>query len=712
MYRLHNIKYFISNRCLFDKVSVTFKRGDRIGLVGPNGAGKTTLLRIMMGKLTPEQGLCEWPSSTRIGYLQQEALELAQDKTVRQMVTEAFAESNRLEKEIEDLSNRISGLDSYEGEEYAELLDRLEVLQDRYQVTDGGKREARVEDALTGLGFAPGELDDPLHTFSGGWQMRALLARLLLEAPDILLLDEPTNHLDIDSIAWLERYLPNYRGAIWIVSHDRMFLNRMVTHIAALQHRKISLYNGNYDDYERQYEQQKELRQQAYENQQKELEQAERYITRFRAKATKARQVQSKIKQLDKMERIEPPEEEGSTIDIRFPDPPRCGVIVMAIRSLSKTYDPDEDKPVPVFTENQDIEIERGDKIALIGANGAGKSTLARIINGTETFDGERLPGHNVIMTFFAQQLADVLASERTVLEEMEVSAHTQEARTRIRGILGAFLFSGDDVFKKVGVLSGGERSRLALAKSLLEPANLLILDEPTNHLDMRSKQVLLRALGQYQGTVVAVSHDRYFLDGFANKVWRVGGGRVYEYPGDFSYYEWKVRQQHDGTAEKSEKGSPAQGTAKSGTNGPDNAGHDSHHANTSSQNGKTGQIDDKNEDEPVANERSGPKSKEVKRAEAELRNRFRNEMKPLKSTRDKRESDIDRMEQEKAVIEQKLADPDFYESGDAQQVLKEHGDLERRLERSWEDWADATAKLEKLEERFARALEQVLSGK
>ena len=695
MYRLHNITYFISNRCLFDKVSLTFKKGDRIGLIGPNGSGKTTLLRIMTGRLTPDEGMCEWSSDTRIGYLQQESLEVLRDQTVRGLVMEAFAEANDLEQQIAEITDRITRLDSYEDKEYPKLLSRMEALQSRYDMLDGGKRQARAEEALKGLGFSSDELDEPLHTFSGGWQMRALLAKLLLEAPDILLLDEPTNHLDIDSIDWLERYLPGYPGAIWIVSHDQMFLNRMVTHIAALEHRCLSLFTGNYDAYEKQYLQQLELQRQAYENQQKELEQAERFINRFRAKATKARQVQSKIKQLEKIERIELPEEDNSSIDFRFPDPPRCGVKVMDIRGLNKTYSTDRDEPVPVFTENQDIGIERGDKIALIGANGAGKSTLARIINGTEPFDGDRVPGHNVIMTFFAQHLADVLASERTVLDEMESSAKSHEARTRIRGILGAFLFSGDDVYKKVGVLSGGERSRLALAKSLLEPANLLILDEPTNHLDIRSKNVLLRALNQYQGTVVAVSHDRYFLNGFANKVWRVGGGRLFEYPGGFSYYEWKAKQQSDradmasysSTKEKDGHGRAVPDSVMSG--------------------GSTGS--------PAAGKSmngSGPKSKQVKRAEAELRNRFSLEMNPLKKRLKKLESEIDQMEKEKTAIEAQLADPAFYESGEAQEVLKRHGDLERRLERGWNHWTDATSDLETLQERFDTALKEVLDGR
>ncbi len=697
MYRLHNITFFISNRCLFDKVSLTFKKGDRIGLIGPNGAGKTTLLRIMTGSLVPDEGNCEWASGTRIGYLQQESLEVSREETVRSLVLEAFAEANDLERRIGETTTAISELGSYDNAEYPKLLSTLEALQTRFDMMDGGKRQARVEETLKGLGFSPDELDEPLHTFSGGWQMRALLARLLLEAPDILLLDEPTNHLDIDSIDWLERYLPGYPGAIWIVSHDQMFLNRMVTHIAALENRRLSLYKGNYDAYEKQYQQQLELQRQAWDNQQRELEQAERFINRFRAKATKARQVQSRIKQLEKTERIELPEEDTTSIDFRFPDPPGCGVHVMELRGLSKTYRTGREEPVPVFTENQDVAIERGDKIALVGANGAGKSTLARIINGTEPFDGERVPGHNVIMTFFAQHLADVLASERTVLEEMEASARTSEARSRIRGILGAFLFSGDDVFKKVGVLSGGERSRLALAKSLLEPANLLILDEPTNHLDIRSKKVLLRALEQYQGTVVAVSHDRYFLSGFANKVWRVGNGRLFEYPGDFSYYEWKYQEQKAAADSATAPGGQA---ARGQDTDAARKGKDSN----------SSEPGDGNAAAEAISTGSGPKSRELKRAEAELRNRFSREMKPLKKKISQLEEEIDQMEKEKSEIELQLADPAFYESGDARTVLKRHGDLERRLERSWDSWTETTAHLEEVQGRFDEVLEEILS--
>lgn len=699
MYRLHNITYFISNRCLFNKVSFTFNRGDRIGLIGANGAGKTTLLRILSGQLTPDEGHLEWASDTRIGYLQQESLEISHGLTVRQMVQLAFAEANKAEEQINAITGELSELDHNDADTYTRLVNRLETLQTRYGMLDGAKNEARAEDALKGLGFASDELDRPLSTFSGGWQMRALLARMLLEAPDILLLDEPTNHLDIDSIEWLERYLSTYPGAIIIVSHDQMFLNRMVTHIAALQHRKISMYPGNYDNYEKKYTLQKELQQQAWENQQREIEQAEQFINRFRAKATKARQVQSRIRQLEKLERIEEPEPDDASIEFRFPDPPRSGATVLELTGLNKTYSSDTDEPIHVFTHGQDVSIHRGDKIALIGANGAGKSTLARIVNGTEPFDGQRTLGHNVIMTFYAQHLADMLASERTVLEEMELSARSTEARSRIRGILGAFLFSGDDVFKRVDVLSGGERSRLALAKSLLEPANLLILDEPTNHLDLVSRKVLLRALSQYAGTVLAVSHDRFFLSGFAGKVWRVACGRVVEYPGDFTYYEWKVRQEQQGGA----AGDPPAGNGGNRSALAQGGGPTSPGRSGEPPRGEAGAAD---------RERrvGGPKSKEVKRAEASLRNRYSSEWRPIKKRMDTLEKEIAQLEERKEQIEMQLADPAFYESGDAAKVLKEHGDVQRRLDRAWINYEQVTVEYEASKQVFEQELQVLLS--
>lgn len=685
MYRLHNITHFFSNRCLFEKVSLTFEKGNRIGLIGPNGSGKTTLLNVMAGQLDPDEGLCEWPAATKIGYLQQETLDMPARLTVRELALQAFEEANRLENEIRSVTNDLAGIGDHQTGEYARLVDRLENMRHRFDIMGGPGRQARAEEALRGLGFSTEDLDEPIETFSGGWQMRVMLAKMLLESPDILLLDEPTNHLDIDSMEWLERYLPGYPGAVWIVSHDRFFLNRMVSHIAALQQRSLVLYKGNYDAYEKQYEQQKILQQQAYENQQRDRAEKERFINRFRAKATKARQVQSRIRMLEKMETVEPPEEEDASIEFRFPDPPRSGTTVMEITNLNKTYNGNGENPVAVFTHSQDVRIERGDKIALIGANGSGKSTLARIINGTEPFEGNRRPGHNVIMTFFAQHLADLLISDRTVLEEMESSARTHEARARIRGILGAFLFSGDDVYKKVRILSGGERNRLALARSLLEPANLLILDEPTNHLDMRSRKVLLRALEQYAGTVVAVSHDRYFLSGFANKVWRVGGGRLNEYPGDYSYYEWKAAQQPAGPQPAEE---PQTGIGQ-------NAG-------------------DSKED-PVSlqqNRDGGPKSKEIKRIEAELRNSSSKKTRPLRLQLEALEKEIDELEKEKATFESQLADPGFYESGDAGEALKQHAALQRRLERKWNQWAQVSTDLETLQQEMESTIAELLTGK
>lgn len=688
MYRLDNITFFISNRLLFEKVSFPFNKGERIGLIGPNGSGKTTLLRIINGELNTEEGVFESPAQTRIGYLQQEYLDLPLKKSVKEWANEAFSEANKLEVKIKTITEQITQLTSYEEDLYSRLVQELDQLQNRYEIISGAKREAITEETLIGLGFSPEAWDAPLHTFSGGWQMRAYLAQLLLKEPDILLLDEPTNHLDIDSIEWLENYLSNYPGVVWLVSHDQMFLNRMVTHIASIEQQKITLYTGNYDDYIRQYTQKAELQRQAYDNQQKEIAQSERFIQRFRAKATKARQVQSKIKQLEKLERVELPPEPPAKVDFRFPDPPACGAMVIELQGLNKSYHTEKGS-TPVFTHNQDVLVSKGEKIALIGVNGSGKSTLARIINGTEPFDGIRTIGHNVKMAFFAQHLADLFTSHRTVIEEMEATARTHETRSRIRGILGAFLFSGDDVFKKTTVLSGGERSRLALAKSLLEPANFLILDEPTNHLDIQSKKVLLKALEQYQGTVIAISHDRFFMMGFANKIWRVENGRLYEYPGDFNYYEWKIRQDRL-KQQKSEQIDV-------------NQSENSH----SEQNHKKNVSSAKNE----AVFSGARKSKELKRLEAETRNRFSREKKPLDKEISRLEQEIEQMEEKKAEIEKALADPSFYETGDAQKVLKEHANLERRLQRMWGQWEKTSLKLEELNRRFKAALEEQINA-
>jgi ATP-binding cassette, subfamily F, member 3 len=671
MLTISNITYFVTNNCLLSDLNFQVYKGDRTGLVGPNGAGKTTLLKMIAGRIQPDEGQISMQSGTTVGFLEQEVLEVNPKLSVKEVAMEAFDEVNRIEDELNRIGHDLAEMVDYHSDAYHKLLERMEKLQTRFDFMEGAVRESKAEAVLEGLGFKTHELDQPLERFSGGWRMRVLLARLLLQKPDLLLLDEPTNHLDIDSIEWLEQYLTSYQGAVILVSHDRYFLNRMVTQIAEIRSRKIYSYKGNYDHYELQKAELEDQQVRDYESQKREIAEKERFIERFRAKATKARQVQSRVKALEKLDRVDAPDADTSSIRFRFPEPPRSGKVVIGIKNLNKTYHSGDKPDVHVFTEGQDLEIERGDKIALIGVNGAGKSTLARILYGNETFAGTRIPGHNIITTFFAQHLAEVLVSNRTVLEEMESGATTTEARGRVRGILGSFLFSGSDVDKRVSVLSGGERSRLALAKTLLQPANFLILDEPTNHLDMVSKNVLLQALAEYSGTILAVSHDRHFLSGFANKVWRTENGRVEIYEGAYDYYEWKRREK-------------SQGKTPVHNNGRDrNASKQTESAVLSDQSS------------------TGPKTKEQRREEAELRNRINRETSGLRKEIRYCETEMAELEKKKAGLEQKIADPKVYESGNAQALLNEFRMVGEKLEALLERWTAASEKLENKEAEF-----------
>lgn len=671
MLTISNITYFVTNNCLLSDLNFQVYKGDRIGLVGPNGAGKTTLLKMIAGRIQPDEGQISMQSGTTIGFLEQEVLEVNPRLSVKAVAMEAFDELNRIEEELNRIGHELAEMEDYHSDTYHKLLEKMEKLQTRFDFMEGAGRESKAEAVLEGLGFKTHELDQPLERFSGGWRMRVLLARLLLQKPDLLLLDEPTNHLDIDSIEWLEQYLTSYQGAVILVSHDRYFLNRMVNQIAEIRSRRIYPYKGDYDHYEVQKAELEDQQIRDYESQQREIAEKERFIERFRAKATKARQVQSRVKALEKLDRVDAPDADASSIRFRFPEPPRSGKVIIGIKNLKKTYHTADKPEVRVFTDGQDLEIERGDKIALIGVNGAGKSTLARILYGNEPFDGNRIPGHNVITTFFAQHLADVLVSDRTVLEEMESGATTTEARGRVRGILGSFLFSGSDVDKRVSVLSGGERSRLALAKTLLQPANFLILDEPTNHLDMTSKNVLLQALAEYKGTILAVSHDRHFLSGFATKVWRTENGRVEIYEGGYDYYEWKRKSKSSGTVSDRNNG-----TGK----------------NTSKQ---PGNIDSSDQNT------SGPKSKEQRRLEAELRNRMSRETSALRKEIRNCETEMAALEQKKTDLELKLADPTVYESGEAPKLLDEFRLVGEKLDVLLERWTTASEKLENKEAEF-----------
>ncbi len=506
---------------LFSGISFQINQRDRIGLVGRNGAGKTTLLRIIKGLVSPDQGEVVVPENTSIAYLPQQMVH-KDGKTVFDEAMSAFSEVLQLEKEIDSINLQLAERKDHESEEYLRLIHRLSDSTERYQLIGGGAIHADVEQTLGGLGFLASDLTRQTSEFSGGWRMRIELAKLLLQKPDIFLLDEPTNHLDIESIQWLEDFLMNYPGAVILISHDRAFLDNVTDRTIEISLGKIYDYRASYSNYVELRKERREQQLAAYRNQQKLIEDTEQFIDRFRYKATKAVQVQSRIKQLDKLNRIEVDEEDLGTINVRFAMAPRAGSIVAEMKSLSKSY---EQKRV---LEKVDMVIERGEKIAFVGRNGEGKTTLSRIIVGELPYEGELKNGHNVRIGYFAQNQDELLDNEKTVLSTIDDIA-TGEIRPKIRNILGAFLFSGEAADKKVKVLSGGERSRLAIARLLLEPYNLLVLDEPTNHLDMHSKDVLKQALVKYDGTLVIVSHDREFLDGLVTKVYEFRNRKIKE---------------------------------------------------------------------------------------------------------------------------------------------------------------------------------------
>ncbi len=675
MLNLTNITLFLSNHFIFKNINLKIEPGDRVGLVGPNGAGKTTLLRIIAGQMQPDEGQVEKANGVSVGVLEQEVLETRIDQTVRELAVSAFEEANNLEKRMERVGMEIAEMEDFENPKYQKLLDEMERIQSRLEVIGGSGRVSEAEATLEGLGFKTDDLDRKLEVFSGGWRMRAVLARLLLQKPDVLLLDEPTNHLDIDSIEWLEQYLQHYHGAVILVSHDRYFLNRMCNRIAEIRNSTIFDRPGNYDEYLEYRKLVVEQQKRDWESQQQEIAQAERFIERFRYKASKARQVQSRIKALEKMEKVEYPEDRTAEMRIEFPAPPRAGDVITRVEDLYKTYPATENhEEVKVFTSGQSLEIERGQKIALIGPNGAGKSTLARILYGDESFDGRLHEGHNLIRTFFAQHLADLLNSKKTVLETMEEEARDSETRSKIRTLLGCFLFTGEEVFKPVSVLSGGERSRLALAKSLLQPANFLILDEPTNHLDMTSKDLLLEAIKRYRGTIMAVSHDRYFLSEFADSIWRVENGGVTIFDGGFDYYEWKIKQRQSAEVLSEE------------SDFENNSG-----------NGEAGKKASKGEDK-----KPGKKTKEQKRIEAERRNRIHKLTGRLKKEINQTEEKLEKLEARKAELEEKLSDESYLsEQRDIGKLTYEHAELVQQINELMEQWEEKNQELMEAETRL-----------
>ncbi|MBI9060804.1 MAG: ABC-F family ATP-binding cassette domain-containing protein [Marinilabiliaceae bacterium] len=518
---------------LFEEISFLINPKDRIGLTGKNGAGKSTMLKIMAGLMEPTSGTVSMPRDFKLGYLPQH-MNYADTRTVVEEVELAFGELKHLEKQIADLNTEIAERTDYESQGYMDLLDRLNEKTERFNLLGGSNHEAKIETTLKGLGFERKDFNRNTGEFSGGWRMRIELAKILLEQPDLFLLDEPTNHLDIDSIQWLEDFLKTYSGAVVLISHDKAFLDNITKRTIEISLGKIYDYKANYTKFVELRKERREQQMAAYRNQKKKIEDTEKFIERFRYKSTKAVQVQSRIKQLDRIDRIEVDEFDNSALSIKFPPAPRSGTVVVKGEEVTKAYGD------LLVLDEVDLTIERGDKIAFVGRNGEGKTTMARIIMNELAHQGKLTLGHNVKIGYFAQDQAERLEDSHTVFETIDLVA-VGEIRTKIRNLLGAFMFSGEDADKKVSVLSGGERTRLAMVKLLLEPVNLLILDEPTNHLDMRSKEILKQALRDFDGTIILVSHDREFLDGLVDKVYEFRHKRIKEHLGGiYAFLEHK----------------------------------------------------------------------------------------------------------------------------------------------------------------------------
>ena len=528
---LQNVTFEFGARTIVEDATWHIQPNERIGLIGYNGTGKSTLLKVLNGQYTPAKGTVEKGRETTIGFLHQDLLGFDTEDSILEVALGAFVRVKELEKELEVMGEELAKTgDEKLANDYAELLHEMDVL-------DGYSIHHRTEEILQGLGFTNAELHKPYKNFSGGWRMRVLLAKMILQHPDVLLLDEPTNHLDLPSIEWLEKYLAHYQGSVVIVSHDRFFLDRMTTKIVELYQQQLHIYSGNYSFYEKEKEIRIDMQKKAFENQQDYIRQQERFVERFKAKASKAAQAQSIVKRLDKLDRIEDVEIERPNMRINFAVERQPGKIICTLKHVSKRF-----KDVEIV-RNTGAEIDRGDKIALIGANGKGKSTLLRIIAGAETFEGEREWGHNVMESFYAQHQLEALNMTNDILEEMK-DARSGKNDLELRALLGSFLFSGDTVEKKIKVLSGGEKARVALAKVIASKANFLMLDEPTNHLDIHSVDLLVEALNKYEGSLILVSHDRYFISRIANKIWEIDNHQIREFKGSYAEWEdWKERR-------------------------------------------------------------------------------------------------------------------------------------------------------------------------
>ncbi len=597
---LQNVTFEFGARTIVEDATWHIQPNERIGLIGYNGTGKSTLLKVLTGQYSPAKGTVEKGRETTIGFLHQDLLGFDTEDSILEVAMGAFERVKQLEKELEQLGHELEKTGNEDlAHKYADLLHEMEVL-------DGYSIHHKTEEILQGLGFANADLGKQYKNFSGGWRMRVLLAKMILMNPDVLLMDEPTNHLDLPSIEWLEKYLIHYPGAVVIVSHDRFFLDRMVNKIVELYQKELHFYTGNYTYYEQEKALRIDMQQKAYENQQDYIRQNERFVERFKAKASKAAAAQSIVKRLEKLDRIENVELERPNMRINFAIDKTPGRTIVTLKHVSKSFG-----SVKIL-EDTGAEIDRGDKIALIGANGKGKSTLLRIIADTENFDGERIWGHNVDESFYAQHQLEALNQNNDVLEELK-DARSGKTDLELRSLLGAFLFSGDTVEKKIKVLSGGEKARVALAKTIASKANFLMLDEPTNHLDIHSVDLLVEALNKYEGTIVLVSHDRYFISRIANKIWDIDNYKIREFKGTYAEWEdWKERKEKTDAALLKAEGSKqlATGNAKRPVDKQKLAVTTNEHRTTN------------NQQEPV-NEQRTSFDKELKKELQKQKNRF-----------------------------------------------------------------------------------------
>jgi ATP-binding cassette subfamily F protein 3 len=660
MLTINNLDILFGEKHLFNNVSARINDNDRIGLVGVNGAGKSTLLKIIAGISEADPGVVNRPKRFSTAYLPQEATALDTGRTIYQEAENAFAEALVLEQDLNEVNRRLAAV-APEDSEFSSLLKLQEDLQHRLERIDIFRVQSQIEKVLMGLGFSLEDFDRPASSLSGGWLMRLMLAKLLLAMPDLLLLDEPTNHLDLDSLTWLENFLLTYDGGMVIISHDRTFLDQVTAVTWELSLGRLTVFKGNYSKYVADKEIRLQVERAAYANQQAQIRQTMRFVQRFRAKSTKAKQVQSRLKQLSRMERIELADAEQE-VSFQFPPAAPCGRQVMDVEGLGKGY---EDRQV---FQGVTLQLQRGDKMAVVGVNGAGKSTLMKILAGlVEPDTGKISLGHNVRISYFGQHQAQELAPGLSALHTLSAVAGDMTV-TEIRSLLGTFLFRGEEVDKKVQVLSGGEKSRLALAKMIVQPANLLILDEPTNHLDMSSQEVLQEAMAQYDGTIIIVSHNRHFVNRFINKVLEIKNGRATLYEGNIDDYLYKVKNL--------QAGSNADLTEKAGSV------------------------------EEEADTQVKQRGKAARQEQAKIRQEKSIKLGPLKKEAVQAEEEIEKLEGRKKELELLMADPLLYQDQDKfAGCSREYNSLERKLERLYLGWEEIQARIESIESEFAELL-------